>query len=130
MSTVAAVVLGKERRMVATFEARGATSRETALTLEQLGISRGVILHRLRERAVVREGAHDHFYLDRESWDAVRRSRRRAVHVAAVIVLALVLALVFGTRRTGADAVESQEPKADSREPLYFRACVVPSLLL
>lgn len=88
--------------MVATFEAHGATSRETARTLEQLGISRGVILRRLRERAVVREADHEHFYLDRESWNAVRRSRRRAIHVAAVIALAVLLALVFGTRRARA----------------------------
>lgn len=89
--------------MVATFEARGATSREKALTLEQLGISRGVILRRLRERAVVREAEHDHFYLDRESWNAVRRGRRRAVHVIAVILLALLLALLFGTRKARAE---------------------------
>jgi hypothetical protein len=102
MSTVAAVILGKERRMVATFETHGAVSREQAKTLEQLGITRGVILRRLRERAVVREAAHDHFYLDRESWSAVRRSRRRAVHVIAVILLALLLALIFGTRKARA----------------------------
>ena len=105
MSTVAAVILGKERRMVATFEGRGATSREQAMTLEQLGLSRGVILRRLRERAVIREAAHDHFYLDRESWAAVRRGRRRAVHVAAVVLLALLLALLFGTRKARADDV-------------------------
>lgn len=102
MSTVAAVILGKERRMVATFEAHGAVSREQAKTLEQLGITRGVILRRLRERAVVREAARDHFYLDRESWNAVRRGRRRAVHVIAVILLALLLALLFGTRKARA----------------------------
>jgi hypothetical protein len=99
MSTVAAVLLGRERRMVATFEARGATSRETAQTLEQLGISRGIILRRLRERAVIREAGHEHYYLDRESWDAVRRGRRRAVRVAAAIALALLLAVLFGSRR-------------------------------
>lgn len=114
MSTVAAVILGRERRMVATFEARGATSREKALTLDQLKISRGVILRRLRERAVVREAAHDHFYLDRESWDAVRRGRRRAIHVVAVIVLALLLALLFGTRRTGANPADSRYTSADA----------------
>lgn len=102
MSTVAAVLFGKERRMVATFEAHGAVSRDQALTLEQLGISRGVILRRLRERAVVREADHDHYYLDRESWNAVRRSRRRAIHVAAVIAFALLLAVIFGTRRAWA----------------------------
>lgn len=91
--------------MVATFEARGATSREKALTLEQLGVSRGVILRRLRERAVIREGAHEHFYLDRESWNAVRRGRRRAVHVIGVILLALLLALLFGTRKARAEAI-------------------------
>jgi hypothetical protein len=96
--------------MVATFEAHGAVSRESAKTLEQLGLHRGIILRRLRERAVVREAAHEHYYVDRESWAAVRRGRRRAVHVAAAIALALLLALLFGTRRTGTQSLESAVP--------------------
>ena len=99
MSTVAAVLLGKERRMVARFVAAGAVSRANARTLEEVGVSRGLILRRLRERAVIRDAGDERYYLDEESWAAVRRSRRRAIHVAAVIALALLLAVIFGARR-------------------------------
>ena len=108
MSTVVAVILARERRMVARFRAAGAVSREQARTLEDLGIARGVILRRLRERAVIREAAPERFYLDQESWNAVRRSRRRAIHVASAILLAVLLAILFGTRRARAQA-----PSAD-----------------
>jgi hypothetical protein len=98
MSTVAAVVLGKERRLVRQFQTAGATSAERARTLEELGISRGLILRRLRERAVIRQAGTDRYYLDGPSWEAVRRSRRRAIHVAWVIALVLLMALLFSRR--------------------------------
>lgn len=99
MSTVAAVVLAKERRMVKRLRAAGAVGPEHARTLEHLGITPGVVLRRLRERAVIREAAPAHFYLDEPSWAAVRRSRRRAIHLAGLIALVIVLAILFGTRR-------------------------------
>ena len=98
MSTVAAVLLAKERRMVNRLRAAGAVSRERARTLEELGIARGVVLRRLRERAVIREAPGDHFYLDEESWAAVRRSRRRAIHVLWVVALVVLLAVLFSRR--------------------------------
>lgn len=91
--------------MVARFVARGATARERARTLEELGLSSGIILHRLENRAVVRHAEANHYYVDEESWAAVRRSRRRAVSVGGAVVLALLLALLFGTRR----AISGQE---------------------
>ena len=97
MSTVAALLLAKERRIVNRLRAAGAVSREHARTLEELGIARGVVLRRLRERAVIREAA-DHFYLDEESWAAVRRSRRRAIHVLWVVALVLLIAVLFSRR--------------------------------
>jgi hypothetical protein len=98
MSTVSAVLMGQERRMVGRLRAAGAVSREQARTLEELGITRGVILRRLRERAVIRQAAPDRFYLDEESWAAVRRSRRRAIHVLWVIALVVLLAVLFSRR--------------------------------
>jgi hypothetical protein len=98
MSTVAAVVLGRERRMVRQLQMAGATSAEHARTLEELGISRGLVLRRLRERAVIRGAGGDRYYLDEPSWEAVRRSRRRAIHVAWVIALVLLMALLFSRR--------------------------------
>ena len=98
MSTVAAVLLAKERRMVNRLRSVGAVSREHARTLEELGIAPGVVLRRLRERAVIREASRGHFYLDEESWAAVRRSRRRAIHVLWVVALVILLAVLFSRR--------------------------------
>jgi hypothetical protein len=98
MSTVTAIILAKERRMVNRLRASGAVNPEQARTLEELGISRGVILRRLRERAVVRQAGPDRFYLDEPSWDAVRRSRRRAIHILWVIALVVLLAVLFSRR--------------------------------
>ena len=98
MTHVVAIILAKERRLVGRMRAAGAVSRERARTLEELGIARGVALRRLRERAVVRQAGPDRFYLDEESWEAVRRQRRRAASIIVAIALALVLALIFGTR--------------------------------
>lgn len=96
MSTVAAVILGKERRMVNRLRTAGATDPAHARTLEELGLSDGLILHRLRDRAVVRHAGPDRYYLDEESWNAVRRSRRRAIHVSWLIALIILLAILFG----------------------------------
>lgn len=84
--------------MVNRLRAAGAVSREHARTLEELGVPHGVVLRRLRDRAVIREAAGGHFYLDEESWAAVRRSRRRAIHVLWVVALVLLLAVLFSRR--------------------------------
>jgi hypothetical protein len=102
MNDVVAIILAKERRMVSRFVAAGATSREQARSLEQLGVSRGVILRRLRERAVVRQVGTDLYYVDQESWTAVRRMRRRAASLMVAIALAIIFAIVFGARRARA----------------------------
>ena len=84
--------------MVSRLRMAGATSPQQARTLEELGISRGLVLRRLRERAVVRLAGPDRFYLDEQSWAAVRRSRRRAIHISWVIALIIVLAVLFARR--------------------------------
>lgn len=84
--------------MVSRLRMAGATSAQQARTLEELGISRGLVLRRLRERAVIRQAGPDRFYLDEQSWEAVRRGRRRAIHVSWVIVLIIVLAVLFARR--------------------------------
>ena len=113
MNDVVAFVLAKERRMVARFVAAGATSREQARSLEQLGVSRGVILRRLRERAVVRQVGTDRYYVDQESWGAVRRMRRRTASVIVAIGLAIVFAILFGARRTRAQEPRRIDPRSE-----------------
>ncbi len=102
MNHVIAIILAKERRMVSRFVTAGATSREQARSLEQVGASPGVILRRLRERAVVRQAGTDRYYVDQESWTALRRMRRRRASVMVAIGLAIIFAIVFGARRARA----------------------------
>jgi CubicO group peptidase (beta-lactamase class C family) len=91
--------------MVGRFEAAGAVSREKAQTLEALGIQRGLILRRLRERAVVREAAPGHYYVDEESWAAVRHMRRRAASVLGIVALVLLFLAIFLSRKAHAQDV-------------------------
>jgi CubicO group peptidase (beta-lactamase class C family) len=108
MNHVIAVILAKERRTVARLRAAGAVSPDSARPLADLGIKHGVILHRLRDRAVIRHTSQDRYYLDEESWDAVRRQRRRAVSVIVAIAVAIVFAVLY-TRRAHAGAASTPE---------------------
>ena len=81
--------------MVARFRAAGAVDAARARTLEELNLERGLILRRLRERAVIRDAGGERYYLDEPSWAAVRRSRRRAIHISWVIALIIILAVLF-----------------------------------
>ena len=105
MNHVVAIMLAKERRLVGRFVTAGATSREQARSLAQIGVSPGLILRRLRERAVVRKAGEDLYYVDQESWMAVRRARRRTASVILIIVLIIVFALLWSRR---AHAVEDR----------------------
>jgi hypothetical protein len=100
--------------MVSRFRTAGATSPQHARTLEDLGISRGLILRRLRERAVVRQAGPDRYYLDEPSWEVVRRSRRRAIHVTWVIALVIVLAVLFARRAFAVTSPVAASPEAEA----------------
>src|SRR5688572_2636232 len=102
--SVVAVIIGKERRMVGQFVSAGAVSKEHAKTLEEVGLHGGLIFHRLRERAVLREAGSGRYYVDMESWEAVRRTRRRAASVLGIIALILLFLIVFFSKRTAAQS--------------------------
>ena len=90
--------------MVGRLVSAGAVSKESAKTLESLGLHKGVILHRLRERAVIRETTPGHYYVDLESWEAVRHMRRRAASVIGILALILLFLIVFYSKRAHAAA--------------------------
>ncbi len=98
MSNFAAIILAKERRMVEPPANGRRRDAGAGANPRGAGHQQGVILRRLRERAVVREAGPDRFYLDEPSWEAVRRGRRRAIHVLGVIVLVVLFALLFGRK--------------------------------
>lgn len=99
-AAVAAVILMRERRVVEAFERVGATSPERAVSAHDVNVDEvGIGWRRLRERAIVREASPGRFYLDVEVWQANRRMRHRIVFVMAVILLAVLVFGVLGTRR-------------------------------
>lgn len=96
-ATVTAVIVLKERQIVAAFRSGGATSAASAATPASLGVPEHGIFRRLRNRAVLREARPGLFYLDEPSWEALGRLRRRIAFVVVVAALALALALALVT---------------------------------
>jgi hypothetical protein len=95
-ATAAAVIMHREREIVAAFLRSAATAPDRARRPSELGIEGGVALRRLRARAVLREAAPGELYLDEPTWIALRRLRRR---VAMIVLLLLAVALVLGMLR-------------------------------
>ena len=85
-------ILRHERKVVRRFNEAGAVSPATAKTLDDLQPGHRLAVHRLRNRAVIREAQPDCFYLDQEVWEAVSRTRRRV----SLAVLALIILLFVG----------------------------------
>ena len=101
-AVAAAVIIRKEKDLVAHFVQARALSIETAQSLGTLRIDEGVGFRRLRERAVIREGAPGAFYLDEPSWEALRRTRLRMVTVMLLVALTLGISLaIVSANRVG-----------------------------
>jgi kynurenine formamidase len=91
MPNGAVVIVRKERKVVRRFREAGATSADRARSLQDVGVSRGVGLRRLRERSVIREAAPETYYLDERAWASLSQSRRRTAFIVTGIVAALVI---------------------------------------
>ena len=90
MGAAAAAVAMAERRIVEAFELAGATSVAAARTPDELRVDTSSLgWRRLTNRAVIREASRGsgQYYLDREVWQALRRTRRRLVVVLILLVL-------------------------------------------
>jgi hypothetical protein len=97
-AVAAAIIIRREKDLVAHFRTAGSMSAASAQTLSALRIEDGMILRRLRKRAVIRESAPGTFYLDEPSWLAIRGIRRRMVTVMLLVVLAFAIAAVIAAR--------------------------------
>lgn len=97
-SAVAAILIMKEKALVEHFRQQGALTAATAKTLNALSISENVEFRRLRVRAVIREGAAGAYYLDEESWTAVRRTRQRVLTVLLIAAAGVAIAFVVFAR--------------------------------
>jgi len=98
---VAAVIVRREKDLVAHFEHAGAVAATSARSPAELGVHEQLAWRRLLDRAVIRAAAPGTYYLDRPSWEALRRTRRRLALVLAVVGLlfALLPLLITGTFR-------------------------------
>jgi hypothetical protein len=92
-----AIIIRREKELVARFHQLGALSPATAVTPEAVGSDRRVAWRRLIKRAVIRPADHGTFYLDVPSWNAMLYVRRRMIGVL-FFVLAIVLATVLWTQ--------------------------------
>jgi hypothetical protein len=100
VGTAAAVIVMKEKHVVAAFRAAHATTSESARSLDSLGVHPGLATSRLSSRGVLRESQPGAYYLDEARWEALRRFRRRVAGAVLVLLLALVLIgfVTFGRR--------------------------------
>ena len=94
MGTAAAVIVAREKHIVAAFREARATSPDAATTLGALGIEERRAFHRLRQRAVLREAGPGLFYLDEPAWEALRIMRRRVALVTLLVALVVVVVIL------------------------------------
>jgi hypothetical protein len=90
-SSVAVVILIKEKHIVVAFREAGATSAPAAVVPATLGVNERVAFSKLRRRGVLVEAAPGHFYLEEERWEALRRWRHRVALVLALLLLTVAL---------------------------------------
>ena len=97
-AAAAAIIIRKEKEMVAAFRARGATDPAHAVTVDSLNLHQGVAFRRLVSHAVLRPVHSGDYYLDEPSWEATTRLRRRLLLAIMAIVLLAFLGTFLATR--------------------------------
>jgi hypothetical protein len=99
MGAAVAVIMMKERQIVAAFERAGATTPSSGRAPAEMDVDPyGVGWRRLHERAVVRESSPGSglYYLDVEVWQALRRLRHRLIGVVVFVLLIGLAMAVMG----------------------------------
>ena len=96
-AAAAAIIIRREKDLVAHFRSAGATSPQRSRTPGELGVEDDNLIWRILVKgAVIREGAAGAYYLDEPSWEALGRRRRRMAIIIGVFMLALALVTLFG----------------------------------
>ena len=98
-SAAAAIVIRREKDLVAHFRAAGAIAATNARSPSELGVHEQMAWDRLVDRAVIREAEPGRYYLDEASWKALRNMRRRMAVLLGIVLLGLFLTTWFATAR-------------------------------
>lgn len=96
---VAAVIMRKEKDLVAHLRATGSLTPDSAKSLTALGAHIDLTFRRLQRRAVVRESQPGFYYLDEASWDALRATRHRVAFVVVPLLILVGIAVALWTAR-------------------------------
>jgi hypothetical protein len=86
MGAAAAVIIRKQKELVAHFRSVGAVTPAKAQSPDALGVDTRIAWSSLKRRSVIREAEPGQFYLDEGAWDALRVRRRRLAKVMFVVV--------------------------------------------
>lgn len=90
--TFAPVIISrKRRRIINTFREAGATSSESAKSLEDIDLSKSVLLEIQKLRGIIVKVEQNRFYLDEMQERKVERFRR----ILAVVLIALVVLIAW-----------------------------------
>lgn len=92
-AAAAAVMIRKERDLVDHFRRLRATSPESAMHKQDIGVESNGAWKRLERHAVIREAQPGLWYLDELSYAAMRNVRRR---ILVLILAASIIALLTG----------------------------------
>ena len=90
-SAAAAIIIRREKDLIAHFRSHGAIDAAHAMTPAALGVEQRLAWEILRRHAIIRGGAPGTFYLDELSWEAASRRRRRIAVVLMTVVVTLAL---------------------------------------
>ena len=104
----AAIIIKREKDLVAHFTEMRATSPASARTVEALQVEHNHFFRRLERRAVIRQSPTGLYYLDQPSWNAMNGMRRRVLFIVVGIAIALSLAVAY----TAQSRVRQDSPPA------------------
>lgn len=90
------VVAAKIKKYFRRYEEAGATSPESAKTLQSLGLHGGFLFHRLVRQGVFIETKKDFYYVSRERYESFKVQRRKkAMMILGIIVIVFIAASYF-----------------------------------
>ncbi|MEP6764691.1 MAG: hypothetical protein ABJB66_10290 [Gemmatimonadaceae bacterium] len=88
MAGAAAVIVRREKELVAHFREHRALTTNSAQSTNALQVDENIAFRILRERAIIREASPGLYYLDEPSWEASVRRRRRIAFILITAILA------------------------------------------
>lgn len=99
---VAAVIIAKEKDLIAHFRRAGALSPTTAKSVTELGVDTRFAWSILERHGIIRQAGQGLYYLDELAWLAHRTRRRRTAMTLLIIVFALLAVSTFVAMRATA----------------------------